>query len=58
MSFVATFALLALLVLVVVFALAYAVKGLRIALITTGGAFVVLAGTLVALLFVAVNSMD
>jgi hypothetical protein len=58
MSFVATFALLAVFVLVLVFASAYTVTGLRIAVITTAGAFVVLAGALVALLYLAVNSMD
>ena len=57
MSFTMLFAIFAVLALIVIFVIAYKVKGLRTALISTGVAFAVLAVTLVAAIALIVNSM-
>lgn len=56
-SFTALFAVAALFLLVVVFALTYMLKGLKTALIATGASLIILAVLLVGMVFLIVNSM-
>jgi hypothetical protein len=58
MSFTVLFALFALLVLIVVFGLAYKIRGLKTALILTAAAFVVFAVLFVGLIYVITNAMN
>jgi len=57
LSLVAILVLFALFALVVVFGVMFKWKGLKIALITTAGAFVVLAGMMALAIVIIVNSM-
>jgi hypothetical protein len=57
MPFTILFALLALILLVVVFLVTYKMKGLKSALIVTGTAFIVLAVMFVVLIRMIVNAM-
>ena len=57
MSFTALFAVFALLALIVIFALAYKIKGLTVALITTVAAFMVIAALFVAMIYAIVSVM-
>lgn len=58
MSFTVLFASFALLVLIVVFGLAYKIRGLKTALILTAVAFVVFAVLFVGLIYVITNAMN
>lgn len=58
MSFTVLFASFALLVLIVVFGLAYKIRGLKIALILTAAALVVFAVLFVGLIYVITSSMN
>ena len=58
MSFTVLFAALALLGLLVIFALTYMLKGLKTALIATAAAFALVAVLFAGLLYVIVNSMN
>jgi hypothetical protein len=57
MSFTALFAVFALLALIVIFGLAYKIKGLKAALITTVAAFMVIAAVFVAMIYAIVSVM-
>lgn len=58
MSFTVLYALFALLLLVVIFGLTYKIKGLKIALITTAAAFIILAVTLVVMISAILSVMS
>ena len=57
MSFTAIFATFALLALLLIFGAAYKFKGLKMAFLAAGVAFVLFAGLLMALVYAIVNSM-
>jgi hypothetical protein len=57
MSFTILFAIFALVVLIVVFGVAYKIKGWKAALIVTSIAFIVIATLFTGLIYVIVNSM-
>lgn len=58
MSFTVLFVLFALLALAVIFGVSYKIKGLKVAFLTTGAAFVLFALLFVVVIYFIVNAMN